>query len=520
MLRHISTFNPLTLPPSRPPHSLRPPDYPTRRDAASSLRPTSLARGVRRDTVTFAQAAPRSRAGGVNQSITPDYSRLERELQTIRVVTAKLLGGAVLTKHRRGIAQRRYVWLSDDCRFILWGRVGKSGTRKVGRGAVRGRLNVDDVVNVRLGTTAGFAARGKDEAFADRCFYLTARGRTLNLEVDTEVGCHEWYDAFRLFVAGQSSLKISMALEEQSEIAKRRQNRATTQGQRLEAPSAQQLLVTGGVFLKHKYGKWHTRAVWCDPAMSRVFWGEPGAQHGSLTTRNKAAKGQMPVSELVQVHLGTRHSPHFGKNARGDCSFTVVSKARTLDLEAEDPSMVDLWAEAFWFLITDPSCTRDVLSLSPDQSRTFSLSEELDRLNPTQGQPGCFGTWSGGGEGGEGGEGGGLRGATAMRLDEVGGGYVSAHDELDYDEDDSPFRRPQMHRGEGARGGIRQGRMSGLAGRNGMQGMRGGNMPDNVQSHESPSPMDRALQHIVDLKESGDIDAQLMTHLLKKLAAD
>ena len=85
--------------------------------------------------------------------VLPDYGRLERELAAIRAVSVKLMRGATLTKHRRGTAQRRRVWLSDDCQYILWGRVGRNPSA---RGAVRGRLAVEDVIDVRLGTTAEF----------------------------------------------------------------------------------------------------------------------------------------------------------------------------------------------------------------------------------------------------------------------------------------------------------------------------------------------------------------------------
>ena len=69
----------------------------------------------------------------------------------------------------------------------------------------------------------------------------------------------------------------------------------------------------------------------------------------------------------AQVCLGTNHSPHFTKGARSRKCFSVISHSRTLDLEAPDDmggggesgeSVVALWAEAFWFLITDPATRR------------------------------------------------------------------------------------------------------------------------------------------------------------------
>ena len=57
----------------------------------------------------------------------PDYRNLSRELETIRRVANKLMRGAVLTKHRRGVAQRRRIWVSPDCAYIHWGRVNRRG---------------------------------------------------------------------------------------------------------------------------------------------------------------------------------------------------------------------------------------------------------------------------------------------------------------------------------------------------------------------------------------------------------
>ena len=51
----------------------------------------------------------------VAQPGAPDYPALEEELREIKAVTLKLIGGVTLNKHRGGKAQRRRIWVSNDC---------------------------------------------------------------------------------------------------------------------------------------------------------------------------------------------------------------------------------------------------------------------------------------------------------------------------------------------------------------------------------------------------------------------
>ena len=108
---------------------------------------------------------------------------------------------------------------------------------------IRGRLSVQDIVDVRLGTTPEFAvppnhqaagvggagdkdgvgttktASSAQDSFVDRCFTIVSRKKNLNLEFASEPECHEWYELFKTFMASQSSLKIALAIDEQLSTA-------------------------------------------------------------------------------------------------------------------------------------------------------------------------------------------------------------------------------------------------------------------------------------------------------------
>ena len=61
-------------------------------------------------------------------------------------------------------------------------------------------------------------------------------------------------------------------------------------------------------------------------------------------------QGSMPVSEIRGIIPGVS-SIHFRRTARKDCSFSIVGRARTVDIECDNPGMCQKWKKIFQDLI-------------------------------------------------------------------------------------------------------------------------------------------------------------------------
>lgn len=92
-------------------------------------------------------------------------------------------------------------------------------------------------------------------------------------------------------------------------------------------------VTSGNFFIKHhRWGKPKLRHVWVDDGFKRIYWSDP-----NCTGNSKTAKGSMQVRDMKEVKEGlvkSRISSKDKKAAQRDqCTFSIISKSRTLELE-------------------------------------------------------------------------------------------------------------------------------------------------------------------------------------------
>ena len=111
-----------------------------------------------------------------------------------------LVKGGVFLKHgKRGSPHRRYVWVSGALDAVLWKALTRgSKTKKA--------IPTSDLLSVETGhATAVLGRKGvAKHSSADRCFSLVAKGRTLDLEADSEATRDQWVAAFEWLVRSQN----------------------------------------------------------------------------------------------------------------------------------------------------------------------------------------------------------------------------------------------------------------------------------------------------------------------------
>jgi Pleckstrin homology domain len=103
-------------------------------------------------------------------------------------------------------------------------------------------------------------------------------------------------------------------------------------------------------FEARKYGRSgfpHQRRVYLSADCRTLLWGAPG-EAPKATASGKDGEG-IPCNEIQSILLGTQ-TPVFAKNKgwyrKQDLCFSVVSGARTLDLEAPDQESLQRWVKA------------------------------------------------------------------------------------------------------------------------------------------------------------------------------
>ena len=109
----------------------------------------------------------------VNIGINP----IKKAISTVAFDSVLTRGGVFLKHGRRGKPHPRYVWVTDDFKYIKWRKMGSSRTL--------GSIRVADLLSVTAGTAS--ASAGRIDATRDHaCITISAKSRTLNLEVDVQ----------------------------------------------------------------------------------------------------------------------------------------------------------------------------------------------------------------------------------------------------------------------------------------------------------------------------------------------
>ena len=101
---------------------------------------------------------------------------------------------------------------------------------------------------------------------------------------------------------------------------------------------------TGDLFIKHH--KWTApklRCVWASEDLDKIFWGDPNAQ--------SSHKGYILARDIKEVKDGILRGRKLDDPSRSECAFTVVSKDRTLELEAQTRETKERWTSYFRSLI-------------------------------------------------------------------------------------------------------------------------------------------------------------------------
>ena len=90
-------------------------------------------------------------------------------------------------------------------------------------------------------------------------------------------------------------------------------------------------LTQGNCFIKHhRWGKAKLRHIWVDKDFQAIYWSELNNK-----CNKKLAKGNMKIKDIREVREGLVKSRIRDKRVtqRKRCSFALVSKSRTLELE-------------------------------------------------------------------------------------------------------------------------------------------------------------------------------------------
>ena len=123
---------------------------------------------------------------------------------------------------------------------------------------------------------------------------------------------------------------------------------------------------TGDLFIKHH--KWTApklRSVWLSEGLDKVFWGDPNTI--------SAHKGYILARDIMEVCDGILKGRKIDDPSRSLCTFTVVTKHRTLELEAQTRETKERWTTYFRSLMehtatrTESTVSRTSVESAPEK---------------------------------------------------------------------------------------------------------------------------------------------------------
>jgi hypothetical protein len=125
---------------------------------------------------------------------------------------------------------------------------------------------------------------------------------------------------------------------------------AIASASRASATAVRQLLLAGGLFMKHgRRGAPHMRFVWCDGDLLAVHWtavdtagrSAAGPAASAASSSSSAGRGSLLLSSVCEVVAGRRTAVFGrgsgGRTGRDAACFSLVAPDRTLDLEVALP---------------------------------------------------------------------------------------------------------------------------------------------------------------------------------------
>ena len=108
-------------------------------------------------------------------------------------------------------------------------------------------------------------------------------------------------------------------------------------------------LVAGEHMLKFNNTRSNTRFVWVSLTLDQVLWGVDKASRHAGGTGAKTKLRGMSVLDILGIRAG-KTTDNFSRAAPEDCCFSIVSQARTLDLQARDEGERNAWVKALTYL--------------------------------------------------------------------------------------------------------------------------------------------------------------------------
>lgn len=106
------------------------------------------------------------------------------------------------------------------------------------------------------------------------------------------------------------------------------------------------VLLNGGVFMKYgRSGYPHKRLVWLEEDCEVIRWRKPGSSAGPRDAKTEVIV-VADIGEVVEGPSTAVFTRMIKSIASPGCCFSVVSPARTLDLEAPTPAQKEEWVTA------------------------------------------------------------------------------------------------------------------------------------------------------------------------------
>jgi hypothetical protein len=253
------------------------------------------------------QQTPSSSSESKSSSSSSDSSHTQK----IKAIVEFVSNGAILKKYKRNKCSKRTIWCTELLDHLCWGDIDKF--------TVKGFLRVAEITDI----TQGF---GKNKFR----FYVTTKDRTLELEGKSSDETNEWKNALHLL--------MQLNAIKRSEVKKLLEAPAVKKVQKLTRMSHCDLLKVGDIFKKWPgkkkimKGTFTNRKLWCPKELNKLHWGD---------IQTHKIKGSLGFEDLIAV-VEDRESA---------LKLTVLSKGRSLDLEAKSVLIRERFARALRFVI-------------------------------------------------------------------------------------------------------------------------------------------------------------------------
>jgi hypothetical protein len=107
------------------------------------------------------------------------------------------------------------------------------------------------------------------------------------------------------------------------------------------------MLLDGTALMKFgRRGYPHQRHVWLSDSADKIRWRKPNTKPG-LAVLDKEVINVSEITDVVQGATTSVFLKNMGYVKNAECCFSIVTAARSLDLEADTPAQAEEWIRAF-----------------------------------------------------------------------------------------------------------------------------------------------------------------------------